>query len=133
MRVFFLRDSNRFPIACVASEIITRDKDRKYVMFALSVCNPKDKQVFDRKRARSIAEGRMALLLKSTSRSKVERLSGFVPAQGNIKRAIMQTLELDHSLPQQVRNAAEFWLANRPVVEGEYLPPASEGINENQA
>ena len=117
MRVFFLRDATRFPIACVASE-----KVEDLILYALSICNPKDKKVFDRRRARTIAEERMKLVLSSTVREKVTQFSGYVRAEGNIKRALMQELEADSTMPNQVRAAAEYWLANRPVVEGEYLP-----------
>lgn len=128
MRVFFLREpETKFPFACVASEL-TKISNHDYVCFSLSILNPLDQTRFDRGQGRMIAEDRLKTFLShEPKRALVNLLSGSVPAEGNVKRRIMQWLEandkFDRPRYRRLKRAAEQWLATRPVVEGEYLPP----------
>ncbi len=96
MRWFYLKDENKFPVACVASEL---DEDK--VRFAVSTHNPLDP--FNREMARRIAIGRL------THR----KFTGEVSATPGIKEKIVSYIAQDEKLPTRTVRAANYWLNQR--------------------
>lgn len=91
IRVFFIRDASKFPVACVATEA-----EGETISYALSVRNPID--AFDRKRGRSIAESRLGL----------GKIHGTVPREPGACREILLDIAGDEHLPKRVREAAGY-------------------------
>jgi hypothetical protein len=126
MRVFFVRNKNKFPVACVASEV-TKKGDTEIVRFSMSSYNPKD--TFDRERAKEIAKHRLAKYMslapeientqltssETYAPLEVEKYSGTVPRAGNVKTHIMQLIEVNTNLSYTVRKAALLWLSRDEV------------------
>lgn len=113
--VFFLRDGQNFPVACVASKVMEDGPwAQGTIRFAVSVCNPLDRKVYDPKKARKIALGRL-----ETPR----KLVGEVPVGPNVKVRIMQaiTVGIDgpRPFPKHVRAAANLWLADKHLRDAE--------------
>lgn len=106
MRVFWLRDTNRFPLACVASEF---DPDNNTIAYGLSVYNPTD--AFSKKRGRTVAEGRLRSVMLDHTASPFKWMGPL--GADKPKHAIVNTLAHTPELPDQVRRAAKLWL-NRP-------------------
>jgi hypothetical protein len=125
VRHFFLRDAKQFPIGCIATE---RVADRK-ILYALTVCNPKDFPFFDRARARVTALERLKTYAtggydrqdpppmpnESDYTSKLAKWKfrrakcGNVilqPGQ-NVKLSLLRTLQADSFLPKAFRVAAQ--------------------------
>lgn len=75
-RIFFLRDKNQFPVACIASLLMEGG-----VQFAISVCNPLDE--YDRHAARSIALKRL----------RTGSIAGSVDSGQGVKQRILQALK----------------------------------------
>lgn len=91
IRVFFIRDASKFPVACVATEA-----EGESISYALSVRNPID--AFDRKRGRSVAEARL----------KMGKIHGNVPREPGACKEILMDIAGDAHLPKRVREAAEY-------------------------
>lgn len=102
MRVFWIRDASRRPVACVATTLSSTEADT--VRFAIAIPNPRDK--FDRARGRAIAEGRL-------SKPHSRHLAWFVSPR-EAKRSVMEKIADDTTLPIRVRDAARLWL-ERPL------------------
>ena len=111
IRVFFLRDAQRFPVACVASELVDNT-----VFYAVSTHNPKDK--FSRAFARKVALERLAMI-GNTKRST--RVVDAVRMEKGVKKAICLEIvqkvkwlegrkETIPFFPQRTREAAQEWL-----------------------
>lgn len=101
IRIFFLRDAQRFPVACVASELMGET-----VFYAVSTHNPKDK--FDRAFARKVALERLAMVGDHVRGPKVVDA---VPMEKGVKRAIcMDILHKRPLHPQRTREAAQAWV-----------------------
>lgn len=96
MRWFYLKDENKFPVACVASEL-----DEDQVKFAVSTHNPLDP--FNREMARKVAIGRLTH----------NKLVGKVPAVPGIKERIVSQIAMDEKLPTRTVKAANYWLEQR--------------------
>lgn len=95
-RVFYLRDANKFPVACVASRVVDSENLKTPIIrYAISIHNPKD--TFDRKRGREIAIGR---LLKG-------KHIGWVHKQPGVKIEVLNEIARDPNIPQRVRDAAK--------------------------
>lgn len=101
MRVFFLRDENKFPVACFASEL-----EGDTVKYAFSIHNPIDP--FDRHRARRIATERLSKG-KGHSGQFVGKVTKEKP-----KKQILSLVANDKHIPNRVREAAVLWLERRP-------------------
>jgi hypothetical protein len=102
MRVFFLRDEHRMPVACVVNKV-----RGDTIQFATSTYNPIDK--FDRKRARTIAEGRF----NSGRVTSLPLIKGH-----NLKFDVIEAIATRpavpwHPAPQRLRDAAKLWLSHR--------------------
>lgn len=98
VKYFFLRDEKRFPIACVASDVVGLLK--KKVAFAYSIYNPKD--TFDKGLAKEVALGRL---------EKKGKTYGKVPfIKGEVKRRIAKAIATDDGIPSRVRAAANNFL-----------------------
>lgn len=121
MRFFYLRNEQRFPVACVCSAIAQAHPER--AQFTMSIFNPRD--VFDKTRAKEVALGRM----------QAGRFLGEVPVDRGIKLAIMQAIASLEFLPGQhgkgkglvparIRDAARYWLAHR-ISPSVSIPDAS--------
>lgn len=111
-RFFYLRDSNKFPVACVVS---TKNVQNQ-VQFALSIHNPRD--VFDRIRAKEIA-------LERLRAGKILGEVSFEP-RSHIKTSIMTVIAaseyMNHRakpmrIPDRVRAAANGWLIRHVEAE----------------
>lgn len=99
MKLFYLRDKHRNPVACVVSEILTP----KYVAFAVSTHNPID--LFDRSEARNVAVQRL-----------IEGDVTIIKHQLGVKEKIVQAIADDKEFPTRTRVAAKLWLDNRVPV-----------------
>jgi hypothetical protein len=97
MKIFYLRDERKFPVACVASELLDGGKT---VRFAVATHNPADR--FDRVRAREVAAGR---LHKSKNIAEIAR------PEVRIKAAVVTAIMMDESLSTRTRDAARLWLS----------------------
>ena len=116
-RIFYLRDGKGFPIATVATDLLTKSEfDGREastplgVIYGIAVWNPKDK--FDKALSRQIALGRMNLNGK------------IIYVRENFKRAVMEHIaerqmldivstfkgDLVVFMPNKVRQAAQRWL-----------------------
>jgi hypothetical protein len=109
-RFFYLRDKDKFPVACVAS--ITNNTDR--VQFALSIHNPRD--IFDKTRAKEIALDRLRMG-KTTGEVEFDPRPGI---KTRIMGVIATTEFMNHRakpmrIPDRVRRAAREWLLERGV------------------
>jgi hypothetical protein len=112
MRHFFLRDSNKFPVACIATEQTADNK----IYYALSICNPRDFQCYDPERARHIAEERLTKHLsgayensfkKDKTPFDLAKVGRFDHATGeNAKLSLLTLLAGDGHLPKRCREAA---------------------------
>lgn len=97
MRWFYLKDENKFPVACVASELMG-----DAVLFAISTYNPLDR--FDREMARKVATGRLAS----------KKVLGIVPAnEQRIKERIVKAIAGNDQIPARTVRAAKYWLSQR--------------------
>jgi hypothetical protein len=127
VRHFYLRDAQKFPVACVASKVLelvgegdARRPSR--IAFAVSARNPKD--TFSRDMARYVAYGRLQMGLVAEVN---------VEEGQNVKRLILEKIanepvKLKGSrdpmfMKQRVRNAAKLWLDSHSVefVEAELV------------
>lgn len=96
MKIFYLRDKNKLPVVCVASE---REGDTLRV--GIAVFNPNDK--FDKQIARKVATGR----LKSQFhywRTPV------LSEKGATKMSLIDLIARDIFFPQRAKDAARLWL-----------------------
>jgi hypothetical protein len=94
------------PIACIAYERHT-DPDMEgmdYILFALSIGNPKDR--FEKARGREIAAAR---LNKSTTVQEGFVLGEDAPST-EVVRVILEYIADSLKLPRRVREAAQDWL-----------------------
>jgi hypothetical protein len=117
MRYFFLRNENKFPVACVAS---VYDKEMDAIKFAVSTHNPIDN--FNRKRAKQIASERITagkfLTIHNPDDVKnikwgicydivAEKFPGEQIIEGRTGRH--QGFKVAY-LPERTREAAKLWL-----------------------
>ncbi len=120
MRWFYLRDKNRNPVACVASERYTSfkgtDHERECVAFAVSAHNPKDQ--YNKSMAREVAIGRLNKGLGAT-------YSGSVCLVPEVKKLIIATIMLG-DFPERAKKAAQLWLDTRKEIPD--LTDFSKGI-----
>lgn len=111
VKLFWLRDEKKFPVACVASTV----KDGRIVV-ALSVHNPAD--AFNKLRGRQIALARLEKFHATNTEVEVGThtfaVSNNQPAP---KRVIMSLVHLKQSFPVRVREAASHWLETHPPKE----------------
>ena len=102
-RYMYLRDQNKFPVACVAYLIDRNDNKANY---GIATFNPDDKHVtFDRTFLREIAVGRLALYRKIAHYPSKQYNS---LAQINV--AIVQAISKERELPKRTRKAVDLWL-----------------------
>jgi hypothetical protein len=94
VKVFSLRNENRFPVACVA---YTQTEDE--AIFAVSTHNPKD--CFNKKLGRHIAVSRL---------TNGSWLSDTVKVEGDIKVNILSAILCYDKFPQRTQEAALLWL-----------------------
>lgn len=117
VRIFYLRDSKRFPVACIASKL-----EGNKLKYALSTHNPRDP--YDKAMARNIAETRLALGRVVIERNT--RKPSFPPLQcvggsillgdeptKEIKAKLLQEIATSSKLPQRATDAAKLWLESR--------------------
>lgn len=109
MRVFFLRDHRKFPVACVASELLeagheNEPRDVKVVVFALSTWNAKaDKGCFRRSEAKKFACGRL----------KEGKFFGSLELHPKtVKTDILTMIARSKDAPSRARKAAQYRLEN---------------------
>jgi hypothetical protein len=96
MKFFYLRDENRNPIACVASDY---EFDTNMVVFAVSTHNPRDH--FSKDIAKQVAAGRLEVNTNWYTH---------LPMKKGIKWDILKHIAFDTSLPAKTRKAATLWL-----------------------
>jgi len=96
MRWFYLKDENKFPVACVAS-----DKEENMIVFSVSTHNPVDP--FDRDVARQVAIGRLT----------AKKFAGVVTDETGIKEKIVTKIAASKTLPARAIEAANYWLSQR--------------------
>lgn len=101
VRIYWLRNANRQPVACVASEV-RQDNEGPTIYFAVSTYNPVDK--FDRALGRDIATGRL--------RKSIDGIPYGINASHRIMEEIVSTDFVTY--PQRTREAAELWLETHP-------------------
>lgn len=111
VRVFFLRDAKKFPVACVASRL---NATKALVEFTISVRNPLDE--FNRQRGRKIAEDRLTL-------NKGLHWVGFRPKQA--KKDVLTLIASMTTLPVRVREAAKYQLTQLPKPNDQALVPGN--------
>ena len=111
LRYIYLRDTNNAPVSCLATAL---NKDKKKVLYAVSVLNPQDR--FNRGVARDIAVGRLITAHVEIDLSDVEELNCHIIT----RRILTDLLTWDHSeLPGRARKAAKKWLLDNPPMEEE--------------
>lgn len=111
MRWFYLRDANKRPVACIASEIVVANAGQEaveYVYFAVSTHNPIDE--FNRNTARDVAQGR---LLSSLGEPGWDHENKVLVGPG-VKEAILKKLASTKSMPQRTKDAAKLWVTEHP-------------------
>ena len=103
-KLFYLRDKNRFPVACVATRLVKTNK--KLVEFSVSIYNPEDS--FSRDVAKRVALGRLAA-----------GTGWLIPVQEEgekVKKEIMTAIAFNKisgsCFPTRARLAAKLWLKN---------------------
>lgn len=96
IRVFYIRDVSKFPVACVATRVIDERPGVRTpeIEFSLAIHNPKD--TFDKVRGREIAIGR---LMK-------HKIQGYVGKEQGASKKILELIAADEHLPWRVREAA---------------------------
>lgn len=114
MRHFFVRDSAEFPVACIATE-----KDATKIMYAISICNPLDRNNFSPKRAIHIAEERLKKYMNGGYDNTQNKQEGVPDFEGskvgilpytegeNVKMSLLVFLGNDPDLPKRFRKATE--------------------------
>lgn len=114
VRIFFLRNENKFPVACIASTI-EQVVDGAIVRYAISTHNPKDP--YDKKLARSMALERLAkkkmwVHVRETPFEKLVGSSIDLPDDPKlIKKMMLTEIANEADWPQRVRDAAKLWLS----------------------
>jgi len=98
MRVFYLRNRDRFPVACIASRKVKGD----VVEFAMSIHNPVDK--YNKALGRQLAKGR---LLEGKAIASVR-----APFKANVVRMIAEMPDL----PNRVRKVANQWIKDNDAI-----------------
>lgn len=96
VRIFYLRDKHKFPVACVASTV-----QNSVLNFAISVHNPLD--TYSKKIARKIAETRLA---------HPGYLSGTIECldQKQAKQTLVNAIRSQKNWPTKAVAAAKLWL-----------------------
>lgn len=97
-RVQYLRDTNNFPIGCLAIKL---SDNFAMVSYQVSVLNPRDR--FDRALSRQLAKGRLL----------EQPIEVDLPDDFNmhvITRVVMNDMQNNSSLPTRARKAARYWL-----------------------
>ena len=101
VKVFFLRNKYRFPVACVALTEVEEGE----VSFAVSTYNPRDP--FNKSLAKHVALNRLTYGGEFT---------GVVPAGDDIKSNVLSYIieavsqsQLEYAFPQRAREAAQLW------------------------
>jgi hypothetical protein len=128
MRIFYLRDRNKRPVACVACVAVSQPEgDLVEVKFSVSTWNPVDP--FDRKVGRALAIGR---LHDYTNDSAIRTVSC---RRWRVKENILWVISdrINPQYPQRAREAARNWLradALLKKVEKELrnIPEPPEGL-----
>jgi hypothetical protein len=98
MKLFYLRDKKRQPVACVAW-----DYDGKTIRFALSTYNPIDP--YKKEIGRALAIGRFSFAPHTIGTA--------VPIVG-VPTILGIIVHDGHDFPARTRRAAELWLKNPP-------------------
>lgn len=111
-RYTYLRDENRFPVACVA---MLFDKSKKEVAIGVSIVHPRDRKAYSKDRARDIARKRAEIrpiILEDID--TVSLIPGVVSTH-DILAAVYDyiengvDLETGKKFPLRVRNVATAW------------------------
>lgn len=121
MRVFFLRDHRKFPVACVASELVAGPSaDTKSVVFSMAIHNPSDK--YDRHLGKAKAIGRL---------KGHQYVSAICFQPKSVRVDVLTAIIHNKTLPARVRAAAKYRLANptpprvrRPKGDDQLIPLA---------
>jgi len=100
--MFYLRDAQRFPVACIASLVDDHPEDENQVIvrYAMSVYNDSDRRQrpgefpYNQERARQIAEGRLKRDKKSCT---IQAL------RGAVKRAVLENIMISSIRPQVIQ------------------------------
>ena len=95
-KIFFLRDRNKFPVACVASRLVATPACF-FVAFSVATHNPSD--TFSRARGREVAIGRLE-----------QDICSVVVAGPGAKARIIERISLNKYAPIRTREAASYWL-----------------------
>lgn len=101
----YLRDENRFPVACVAIDI---NEDRLNYKFATSTVNPLDRAKFSKILAKQIAVGR---LKKKPTEGMLIVDQYYKPVFSDIAESVVESIA-DCAPGRITRNAAKRWLKN---------------------
>ena len=118
-RFLYLRDKNRFPVACVAMDY---DKVKNNVRVGLSTVHPLDKKgSFSKAVARRLAVG-AAILTPISVPMKV--VSSLITTH-DITSEVLGTLEHNHTVPTRVRKAIDLWFKTTDALPPEDAPPVS--------
>lgn len=114
MRLFYLRDTNKFPVACVISE---RFKDYR-VRFAVSTHNPVDR--YSKLDARNVAAIR--LLTGKHWETPI------ITPRGATKVGVVSIIaDPDNNFPLRARAAAKLWLETHTTKTEEHSAQEHKG------
>lgn len=118
MKHFYIRDVNKFPVACVVSEL-----RGDIIFYGVSVYNSKDQ--FNKHMAYNVAYGRLDKLMQSAEKIGEAadcRFGGHFFYQKGEKpkfRIMMQIrARTSHHYPKQVTEAVKLWLGKREEING---------------
>lgn len=99
-RYFYIRNKNKFPVACVA---MTLDRESNLIHYGLSTHAPGDN--FNRKFARELAKVRMEKHNKTVAITQQEETKSF----RGVLRSLLLHLMDEKELPTRTRKAIKLW------------------------
>lgn len=122
-RIFYLRDKNHFPVACVASSV-----ENNVLHYGVSTHNPLD--VYNKPLARKMA------LIRLHSKELPEKFGGMVECQDpkQAKQALLNAINKNTKVAQRARDAAKLWLKHQQEkAEFEFEPKLPDSFTQKSA
>ena len=96
IRFFYLRDAKKFPVACVATSVVTTPGGQ-YIAFSVATHNPADD--YDKQYGRLLAKSRL-----------ISQECMVVAADAGAKTRVIERIAENPYLPARTRSAASGWL-----------------------
>jgi len=96
IRFFYLRDKHKFPVACVATSVVTTPGGQ-YIAFSVATHNPAD--TYDKQYGRLLAKSRL-----------ISQECMVVAADAGAKVRVIERIADNKHLPVRTRAAASNWL-----------------------